>query len=245
MDERLLKANKLSYKIKKQGLLEEISLAFMAGKITGILGPNGAGKSTLLKVLSGIWRPTSGTVLWEDQDLLKRERSEISQIISLVPQSPSAYFDYTVREIVAMGRYAARKTKAPVGNEATLIDESLRKVDASHLQHKRISEISAGERQRVYIGRALATEALVLLLDEPTANLDIRHQREVWSILEQLASENKTIIVSLHDFPAADRFCDEIAILHRGSCAAHGKYRDVMTHSLLEEVFAVSELQEI
>lgn len=236
----MLTANKLTYRIKQQELLKEISIAFTAGKISGILGPNGAGKSTLLKVLSGIWKPTSGSVLWDGNDLLKRERSEISQIISLVPQSPSAYFDYTVSEIVAMGRYAARKTKGPAANETALIDEALRKVDANHLQHKKISEISAGERQRVYIGRALATEALVLLLDEPTANLDIRHQRNVWSILQHLASENKTIIVSLHDFPAADRFCDEVAVLDRGSCAAQGKYRDVMTNSLLQEVFAIS-----
>jgi ABC-type cobalamin/Fe3+-siderophores transport system ATPase subunit len=233
----MLKANKLSYKIKQQMLLQEISLHFAEGKITGLLGPNGAGKSTLLKVLSGIWIPTSGMVLWKEQDLLNRKRIEISQIISLVPQSPSAYFNYTVREIVAMGCYAAQKNKTAASNEDNVVDESLKKTDTGHLQHKRIAEISAGERQRVYIARALATDARVLLLDEPTANLDIRHQREVWSILQSLIAEGKTIIVALHDFPAADRFCDEIAVLSKGKCTAYGKYRDVMTDSLIEDVF--------
>lgn len=234
----MLKANKLSYKIKQQILLHEISLHFSVGKITGLLGPNGAGKSTFLKVLSGIWMPTSGMVLWEEQDLLNRKRIEISQIISLVPQSPSAYFNYTVREIVAMGRYAAKKSGTVANSEGDVIDDSLKKTDTAHLHHKRIAEVSAGERQRVYIARALATDARVLLLDEPTANLDIRHQREVWSILQGLTAEGKTIIVSLHDFPAADRFCDDVAVLSKGKCTVHGKYRDVMTNALIEDVFA-------
>ncbi len=231
----MLKANKLSYRLRGQLLLDGISLPFAAGKITGILGPNGAGKSTLLKTLAGIWRPTEGTVLWQEQDLLSRDRTAISQVISLVPQSPSSYFDYTVREIVAMGRYAHG------GGSTPLIDNALRQVDAYHLQQRKISEISAGERQRVYIGRALTTEAPILLLDEPTANLDIRHQREIWHILRALATQGKVIIVSLHDFIAAEKYCDEIAVIHAGRCAGHGQYRTVMTPSLLQDVFSISE----
>lgn len=233
----MLIADKLSYKTKQQkAVLDGISLTFAGGTITGILGPNGAGKSSLLKVLSGLWHPTSGVVLWNGENLLNRQRLEISRILSLVPQSPSATFDYTVEEMVAMGRYAAER-QASGKSESVIIEEALKKTNTTHLCRRAINEISAGEKQRVYMARALATEAPILLLDEPTANLDIRHQREVWSIIKNLANEQKIIIVSLHDFAAAGQFCDHVAVLSGGKCLAHGKYHDVMTNSLIEKVF--------
>jgi len=225
----MLKAKNLSYQV----LLHNICLEFIPGYIYGILGPNGAGKTTFLKTLSGLWQPTSGEVLWKGENLLSRPRKEISQIISLVPQNPTPCFAFSVEDMVSMGRYAHQN------KDMMIVEDALKKVDAWRLRHRKIGEISAGERQRVYIGRALATEAQVLLLDEPTANLDIRHQREIWSILRSLATQGHTIVVSLHDFSAAEQYCHEVAVLSQGRCAATGRYDAVMTSQLLTDVFGI------
>lgn len=231
-----LKIQNLNYKT----ILKEISLEFKPGILYGILGPNGAGKSTLLKATSRIWTPTTGQVHWNETDLLQISRQILSRIISLVPQNPSLFFDCPVDHMVAMGLYA-RGLRGP---QADLqIEEALSQVDGLHLRHKMISQLSGGERQRIYIARSLATQSPVLLLDEPTSYLDLRHQLEIWNLLHQLVKNGKLVIVALHDFTSARRFCDELVILHQGKCHAQGPYSQVMTPQLLQEVFGVELLE--
>lgn len=225
----MLKIKNLSY----GKVLRNISLDFSPGKIYGVLGPNGAGKTTFLKTVAHIWQPTEGEVLWQEQNLMTLSRKEISRTISLVPQSPPPSFDFSVEDMVAMGRYAHPNKE----NNKAVVEDALKKVDVWRLRDRKISEVSAGERQRVYIGRALTTEAQVLLLDEPTANLDIRHQLDIWEILKLLSKQGKILIVSLHDFTAADRYCDEVVVLNQGCCASTGAYASVMTPKLLQDVF--------
>ncbi len=226
----------LTYRLNHRPLIKDISLTFNSGILYGILGPNGSGKSTLLKTLSGIWTPTSGQLLWQGQNLLQFSRIALSRTLSLVPQNPALYFDFNVYSMVAMGRYpyGCRTPEA-----RSKIEQALCQVNAWHLRHQSLSQLSGGERQRIYIARALATHAPILLLDEPTSYLDLRHQLEIWQLLRSIAKEGKLIIVAVHDFFAAQRFCEELVILNQGHCYATGKYTDIMTPSLLKKVFGV------
>ncbi len=227
----------LTYRLHQRFLIEDLSLSFQPGILYGILGPNGSGKSTLLKTMSRIWTPTKGELLWHDHNLLGFSRLEMSRTISLVPQNPSLYFDLPVHQMVAMGRYP-HGCRSPLTYQK--VKEALHLVNAEHLQHQLLSQLSGGERQRIYIARALATEAPILLLDEPTSYLDLRHQLEIWQLLRTLVKAGKIVIVAVHDLLAAQRFCDALVILNQGHCQAVGLYQDIMTPSLLQEIFGVS-----
>lgn len=234
----MLIANAVSLQHDERLLLDNVSIQFRPGELYGILGANGSGKTTLLKLLSGIWRPTAGEVLWGGEPLHQKHRQEISRLISLVPQSPLVPFDFTAYEMVSMGRYPhGQSGKTP--REKELILESLHQVDAYQLAHRRINELSIGERQRLYIARALTTEAPVLLLDEPTASLDIRHEMEIWEILAKLLSEGKTVVAVLHNIAAAKHYCKQIVALKEGRCCATGPMAEVMTPALLEHIYGV------
>jgi iron complex transport system ATP-binding protein len=172
---------------------------------------------------------------------MKFSRLELSRTLSLVPQNPSLYFDFFVNNMVAMGRY-------PHGGSSlysnSKIEKALYQVDAWHLRHQLLSQLSCGEKQRVYIARTLATEAPIMLLDEPTSYLDLRHQLEIWQLLRTLVKEGKLIVVAVHDLLAAQRFCDELVILNQGCCHAMGQYKDIVTQRLLHDIFGVT-LNEI
>lgn len=227
----------LSYRIHKRSLINHVSLTFTPGILYGILGPNGSGKSTLLKAMSRIWNPTEGELHWQGNNLLQLSRLEMSRTLSLVPQNPQIYFDYSVSHMVLMGCYShgTRSQKA-----YDRMEEALEKVNASHLRDRPVSQLSGGERQKVYIARALATQAPILLLDEPTSHLDLRHQLEIWQLLRSMSQEGKLVIVAVHDLLTARRFCDQLIVLHQGRCWASGSYHEVMTPNLLNEVFGVA-----
>lgn len=232
-------ASQLNYSIHGKNLLKNISLEFSGGSLHAILGPNGSGKSTLLKLLAGIWKLTSGTVSWNGLPLLSRKRQEISRVISLVPQNPQPSFDFIVEDLVAMGRYPYN-TLYWHAKEEPLIQEALKSLDVWHLKHRKVNQLSFGERQRVYIARALVTESPILLLDEPTAGLDIRHQLEIWSLLKQLVTQGKIVAVTTHDLSTAERYCDRVAVLHQGQCVGIGKFSTLITDELLLEVFGIN-----
>ena len=220
--------------------IKDIFLNFHPGILYGILGPNGSGKTTLLKTLSGIWRPTDGNVLWRGKELLRQDRQQISKTITLVSHNGPMPFDFSVFDIVAMGRYPHGRVQS---NDASLeiVEWALGKVDAWHLKDRNINKISNGERQRVYIARALATESSILLLDEPASSLDIRHQLEVWLLLKDLTLSGKIIIVANHDLSITERYCDQVAVLNQGQCIGQGLFADIVKSDLLEEVFGIKE----
>jgi ABC-type cobalamin/Fe3+-siderophores transport system ATPase subunit len=200
--------------LKYKNILKDISLTFEKGKLYCIIGPNGAGKTSLLKNIAGIWKPTRGNVLWEGENLHKKTRKEISQTVSLLSQcSEVPFFDFTVREIVSMGKYSGKGD----------VEEELRKVDGWHLRNKSINRISSGERQRIFLARSMVTEAPLMLLDEPTSSLDIKHQYDIFAILQALKKE-KIIIMSIHDIYMAEKISDEIILLDKGSSLGQGPY---------------------
>lgn len=236
----MFRTESLTFKAHEKTLIENISLEFYPGLIYGLIGPNGSGKTTLLKMLAGIWKASAGQVFWNNQDLLSLDRQTISQTISLVPQNAQVQFDFTVAEVVEMGTYPRAGLR--IGEKKELIQWALKLVDLNHLRNQSVTHISNGERQRMYIARSLVTESPILLLDEPTSNLDIRHQLEIWKILQRLAKENKLIIVANHDLHSTERYCNRIAVLNQGLCVGMGLFADVMTTELIFSVFGVKEL---
>lgn len=236
----MLQAKSLSYAIDNKLLIRDININFHPGSLYGILGPNGSGKSTFLKTLTGIWKPASGFVLWNQEDLLARSRNEISRTVALVPQNPQVNFDFSVTDMVAMGRYPYRSHRQSA-EKMDLLEHVLKTVDVYHLRDRSILKLSHGERKRVYIARALITESPILLLDEPASGLDIKHQIEIWLLLKRLVQEGKIIAVTTHDLAATERYCDQVAIMHNGRCIAQGSSEEVFTHDLLEKVFGVRE----
>lgn len=231
----MLKASNVSYRYLDRLILDDISLEFPTGNLFGILGPNGSGKTTFMKTLAGLWMPSHGKILWCDQDLLALNRKQISRIVTFVPQNPQLSFEYTVEDFVHMGRYAHHDSKPE------FVKHCLRQMDALHLRARQVQLLSSGERQRIYIARALATEAPILLLDEPTASLDIRHQLEIWHLLRGLVMEGKIIIVTNHDLEATQRFCDRVAIFSHGKCLHSGQKDEVLTPEILSGVFGVTQ----
>lgn len=240
----MLEAKNLSFGNHLKLLLDNINLIFQPGHLYGLLGPNGSGKSSLLKILSGIWKPTSGVVLWKGENLLNKQRKEISRLISLVPQNPPIPFDFTAREIVAMGRYPhgqSGKTKY----EKELIDEAIALVDGVSLSSKKMCHLSVGERQRLYIARALVTESPVLLLDEPTACLDIRHEIEIWSIILRLLKQGKIVIVAIHNLLVAKKFCKYLVILKEGKNKGFGLTEEILTPPLLQDIYGIDSIHSL
>jgi iron complex transport system ATP-binding protein len=154
--------------------------------------------------------------------------------MSLVPQAPTVAFDYRVDEMIKMGRYS-------ISSETGYsIDEALETVDALQLRHRSILSLSAGERQRIYIARALVTDAPILFFDEPTSALDIRHQLEIWQLLRSLADKGRLVVVATHDLAATTTYCNSASLLHRGSCFASGPPKEVLSPDHLCEVFGLS-----
>ncbi len=212
-------------------ILHRISLSFAPGRIHGILGPNGSGKTTFLKLIKKIWLPTRGQIFWHDTPLHKKSLETISQVVSLVPQNPQVSFGFTVKEFIEMGCYP--KSGSPI------LGKVIDLMDLVHLADKPMTELSGGEKQRAYIARSLITEAPVMLLDEPTANLDIQHRQTIWNILEDLAEKGKTIIITTHDLDSAKNHCRSIAVFSKGHCLKQGSFEQAMTPENLKEVFGV------
>ena len=234
----MLKVENLCYCIGDKILLDKISLTFSIGKFYGILGPNGAGKSTFLKTLTCLLKLSYGEILWHGEDICMKDRLAISKTLSLVPQAlEMRFFDFSVYEIVSMGLYMHHSLSSSF--QDYLIEWALKLVDAWQFRDRSIVGLSNGERQRVFIARSLVTRSPVLLLDEPTSSLDIRHQLDIYNILIGLKNENKIVIAVLHDLNMAKRFCDEIVVLHKGRCIGIGPFDSVLNDSCLDKVFDV------
>ena len=211
--------------------LGPFSLSFPPGKISALFGPNGSGKTTLMKLLCRLLKPHSGEITWKEDNLSHYNRLRLSQTITFVPQNTQLAFDFTVQEFVAMGRYC-HGSRLPA-----LVDANLKDVEAYDLRHQLMTQLSQGEKQRIYIARALTTEAPILVFDEPTAHLDLQHQLLLWDLMKRLCGQGKTLIISNHDLRTTWHNCDNAIILKEGKCLASGKCSKILTASLLQEIF--------
>ena len=225
-------------------VLSEFSLEIRAGEFIGVIGPNGSGKSTLVRALSRTLRPSVGTVLIGEADLYADLKArDAAQQIGVVPQDTLVTLDFTVREVVRMGR-APHLPRSPFAGETRedeqIVTASLVTAGVAEFADRAITTLSGGERQRVLFARALAQQPDVLLLDEPTAHLDLRHQSELLILAGDLArGAGKAVLAVLHDLNLAAAHCDKLVLLCGGHIAAQGTPAEVLTEEILLRVYGV------
>jgi len=231
----------LTFSYGDRNVLNDISFRVENGEILGILGPNGSGKTTLINVINGYLKKDGGEILIKNKKIEKYSRKELARIMGVVPQDMIPAFDFTVYDIVSMGRYPHLGIIDPISDrDEMLIFEALKKTGLYELKDKSIREISGGERQRVFIARAIAQDPEIILLDEPTSNLDIRFQIEILEIIEKMREEGKTVLMSMHDVNLAIRYCTKLALISEGRIYAIGEPDDVISEESIEKVYGIS-----
>ena len=237
----MLEIKHLFFSFTGRPILRDISASYGAARIHGLVGPNGSGKTTLLKNICRIYRPQGGQVKLLDHDCKTMARRHLSTLVSLVPQNPKVNFPISVYDLVLMGRYPHLKRFQVLSNhDLEVVERALQATNTAHLRERSLTELSGGEAQLVLIARALATEASLILLDEPTASLDIGNSLAIMELLLELKNQGKTILASVHDLNQARRFCDTITILEDGEIYFYGPSEKAFTATALEEVFRVS-----
>lgn len=221
-------------------ILHDCSLTIRRGELLAVIGPNGAGKSTILRLLNGLLLPTSGEVWLEEQPIRTWSRRELARQVTLVPQEARLEQLFTVAEVVAHGRYAheSRQRTDPTADNA--VSAALRDADIYHLRERLVTELSGGERQRVLLARALATQAPFILMDEPTANLDLAHAFDILAVSRSLARSGQGIVVATHDLQAAWQLADRTVILLGGQICADGPTTSILTPERIRTVFGVT-----
>lgn len=218
--------------------VRDVTCQIAGGGVTAILGPNGAGKSTFVRLLIGLATPTSGIVQFRGRSLGSWPRGAIAREIGFVPQGEESVFPMTVREVVAMGRYPhLGPWRAESEEDWRLVRHALEDVDAFPFADRPFSTLSGGEQQRVRIARALAQHGSAIVLDEPTAGLDVRHEIELFALLRGLASSGRTVVLVTHNLSLASRLADRVLLFSEGELVAHGDAAAVLTGERLTRVY--------
>jgi len=222
-------------------VLRDVSLAARRGAIVGLLGPNGSGKSTLLGVLAGTAAPARGTVTLDDRPIPSMPRLELARRIAVVPQETHATFDFTALEIVLMGRYPHLGAFQLEGaGDLRIARNAMEATGTTPFEHRAFATLSGGEKQRVVIAGALAQASDLLLLDEPTASLDLGYQFEIVDLLRRLNRERgTTMVVSTHDLNVASALCHELVMIRAGVVIAQGPTADTLTTSNVRALYDV------
>ena len=226
----------------KNNILNDFSCVIESGKILGILGPNGSGKSTLLKLLARVLPVQRGAIYLFEQDLTRLSQADIARTVALVPQETQQNFPFTIAEMVLMGRFPHHSGFGGwhwEDSEDVLIAQSaMQDLDVAHLGSRLITNVSGGERQRAVIARALAQVPKVLLLDEPTAFLDLHHQLDIARILKRLNQERGlTVVLVSHDLNLASQYCDQLILMNHGRIVKGGPPQEVVQPEILETVY--------
>ncbi|WP_284251444.1 heme ABC transporter ATP-binding protein [Litorihabitans aurantiacus] len=217
-------------------ILDGVGLEVRPGELVALVGPNGAGKSTLLSVLAGDLEPQVGDVAVLGVELRRTPVRELARVRAVQVQESQLSFAFTVTEVVAMGRAPWRGTAAEDDDDA-VVGESMSRADVTHLAPRRFPSLSGGEKARTSFARALAQRTPVLLLDEPTAALDIRHQEALLTQVRHLVDGGAAVVVVLHDLSLAGAYADRVVLLSGGRVRAEGPPDDVLTSALLTEVY--------
>jgi iron complex transport system ATP-binding protein len=221
--------------------LRDLHLTLHGGEVLALIGPNGAGKTTLLRALARLLRPRTGTVLLAGQDAWRLSTHAVARQLALAPQSEENHWPVSVEQAVALGRAPHRGWLLPYTlHDRQVIERVLLQTGLLALRHRLITELSGGEQRRMILARALAQEPRVLLLDEPTAHLDLKYQAEVLTLVQQLALEHGlTVIIALHDLNQAALCAHRIALLSGGTLLAHGSPDEVLTPERLAQAYGV------
>lgn len=229
----------VSFRYRQDWVLQDISFRIERGGFIGVIGPNGSGKSTLLKILCRLLLPQQGEVLMNVTPLKDMKQGEIARKIAVVPQEAYSLFPFRVVEIVLMGRSPYLGHLMFEGaRDLEIARKAMELTEVLDIGERAIDELSGGERKRVFIARALAQEPEIILLDEPTANLDIHHQVDFLDLILGLNREKGlTIIMASHDLNLASEYCDRLILLKEGRIYKNGSPREVITRDNIEEVY--------
>ena len=233
----MLQVENLSFKIKEKKILVQAGFQVHVGEFVGIIGPNGSGKSTLLKNVYKVLKPQEGKIMFMNRDLLTMSNREMAQQLAVVIQEQEASFDFTVEEVVMMGRHAKKKMMESE-NEADreIVHQTLRATGLYEIREQSFITLSGGEKQRAFIARALVQDTPCLLLDEPTNHLDIKYQLELMNLVK---AQKKTVVAVIHDLNIASMYCDRLYALKEGKIVASGTPKQVLTPEFIKEVYEV------
>lgn len=237
----LLSTHDLSVGHGERVVVAGAQLAFAPGRCTAIVGANGSGKSTLVRTVAGLVPPLGGRVQLGDRDLGSLRARELARHLAFLPQAPLVPAGITVAELVTLGRHPHRRLLGgPTPGDDVAVAEAMAQTSLGSLAERPVEQLSGGERQRVWIAVALAQQAPVLVLDEPTTFLDIRHQLEVLALARQLCDEgDRTVVAVLHDLNQAASFADQLVVLGDGRVLAQGPPGEVLCAELLAQAFGV------
>jgi ABC-type cobalamin/Fe3+-siderophores transport system ATPase subunit len=242
----MLEARNITVRYGARLAVSAVSLQLEPRRVTAIIGPNGAGKSTIMRTLNGGLEPASGEILLDSRPLVSYSRRAIAKRIAVVAQEADLRFPVTVFEFVLGGRYAWAGTAGwgwETSHDVEVAQEVLRETQLEEFNRRLMNELSGGERQRAVLARALATEAGILLLDEPTANLDLAHQATILALVRQRCdSRGTSALVVTHDINLAAEFSNHILLMKEGRTVAFGEPDEVLTPDLLKELFSVRVL---
>ncbi|MGV8079311.1 MAG: ABC transporter ATP-binding protein [Syntrophales bacterium] len=236
-----VRLEKASFRYDRTWVLRDVSLDVEHGAFLGILGPNGSGKTTLLNLIDGILAPREGRVLLEGADAASLDRNELARIVAVVPQDSPLIFPFTVQEIVLMGRAPhLGRWRFEGKQDFEIARNAMERTGTLPLAGRPMSALSGGERQRVFIARALAQEPRILLLDEPTSNLDIRHQSAFFGLVAELnRTQGLTVIAVSHDINLASLYCRRIVLLKDGTVHGEGRPEEIISEESIRNVFGV------
>jgi iron complex transport system ATP-binding protein len=226
-------ATSLSWAVDGRAIVDDVDLELRTGELIALAGPNGAGKSTIVRLLAGDLRPSHGTIRFGDAQLTDLAPAEQARLRAVMPQHTSILFAFTVRQITAMGRYPHGPTNA----DASIIEDAMRETYVEHLAERSFLTLSGGEQSLATLARVLAQQGGVLLLDEPTASLDIRHRAHVMTIARRAADAGAAVCVVVHDLNLAAAYADRIALLHQGCKVCDDSPWAALTAARLSDVF--------
>jgi len=235
----ILQTTNLTCGYGQKQVIKDISFSVKEGEFVGVIGPNGAGKTTLFRAVTGVLRPFKGQVLYKGREISKISPREFAREAAVIPQILDVPFSFTVEEFVLMGRFPHLGRFEALGErDSKALEEALSLADISDLRERRISELSGGERQRAVFAQGFAQEPCLLLLDEPTAHLDIAHQVQALDLVKKLnRQKGLTVIVVLHDLNLASSYCDRLVLLKEGEIFKDASPEEVLTYQNIEEVY--------
>lgn len=232
-----IKVDDLNITLEKNNILKDINIEVDNKEVVGIIGPNGSGKSTLLKCIYRVLKPNDGAILLDNIDIKDMSVKESSKRLAVLSQHNNYNFDFTVKDIVLMGRSPHKKfMERDNKDDYDIANEALKKVDMFEFKDRSFQSLSGGEQQRVILARALAQQPQCLILDEPTNHLDIKYQLQLMRIVKGLGIE---VIAAIHDLNIAAMYCDKIYVLKDGEVIKYGKPKDILTQELIKYVYEV------
>jgi iron complex transport system ATP-binding protein len=238
MTENLIETRGITYSVAEKRIIDRISISVKRGEFVGLVGPNGAGKTTLLRLLIGVLPPTGGEILLEDRRLQEFRLRERARRVAYLSQETTTVFPYPVLDILLMGRYPfLGRFRRESESDLEKARRALAYVGLRGFEERYFNELSGGERQLVLFAKILVQETELLLLDEPTSNLDIKHQDQFFSMAFELTREKKAVVAAVHNLNIASQYCSRLILLHRGRVATEGKPEEVLRSDWLDPVY--------